>query len=163
MNIKIITKISIIVSIISILSVVSIPLPLPSNIPLTLQTFSISFAGFYLGKKYGSFATIIYILIGVIGLPVFSGMQGGIGRLFVPSGGFILGFVFISFFSGISLKCSFIGLFICHLFGIIQFSIKTNTPIILSIITVSLPFILKDILSILLAYIVSKRIKSYTI
>lgn len=157
MNTKNIAKLSIMVAIMCILSTLAIPTP--SGVPLTLQTFSIALAGFYLGKKYGSIAVFIYIILGIIGLPVFAGIQGGIGRILAPSGGFILGFVFIAFFSGLGIRYSFVGLIICHLIGVLQFSFISSLPFLASIVSVSLPYIIKDILSLIFAYIISNRLK----
>lgn len=167
MNISIITKVGVFAAILCILSVISIPTPF--GVPLTFQTFGVALIGFILGKKYGTLCIFIYIILGSIGLPVFSGMTGGIARLFGPTGGFIFGFLFLSFFSGfklnsiMSILLSFVGLIICHILGSIQFSLVTKTPIITSFLTVSIPYLIKDIISILLAFsfkkIIDKNLK----
>ena len=71
---------------------ISIPFP----IPFTLQLFGVYFALFYLGAAKGTLAILLYLAIGAVGLPVFSGFTGGIGRLFDATGGFILGFLLLS-------------------------------------------------------------------
>ena len=69
-----------------------ISLPLGS-IHFTLQTFGIFLALLTLGGKWGSVSILVYIALGAMGLPVFSGFQGGIGVLFGPTGGCIIGFM----------------------------------------------------------------------
>lgn len=152
---KDIVRISLITAVMCVLSFIKIPMP--SGVPLTLQTFAIAISGFILGKKYGVVSVILYIILGSIGVPVFS---GGIGWIASATSGFIVGFLFISYFCGISLSYSFIGLIICHILGFWRYSSITNTPIIASFVSVSAPYIIKDILSILLAYFVSKKLKS---
>lgn len=86
----------------AILSQVSIPMP--AGVPLTLQTFAISLAGIILGSKRGFVSILVYVLIGTIGLPVFSGFSGGIGTIVGPTGGFILSFPIMSFIIGLVCK-----------------------------------------------------------
>lgn len=75
---------------ISVLAQIVIPLPL---IPMTGQTFAIGLAGTILGSRHGLSATVLYVLMGCIGIPVFAQMTGGLGILFGPTGGFIIGFI----------------------------------------------------------------------
>lgn len=84
-------------AIIAVLSQFVIPLGL---IPLTGQTFAIGLTATFLGKRAGTLAVCMYLLLGLIGLPVFSGMTGGMGILFGPSGGYLFGFILQSFFIG---------------------------------------------------------------
>ncbi|MHB9097988.1 MAG: biotin transporter BioY [Syntrophales bacterium] len=67
-----------------------IPLPL---VPITLQTFFVSLAPALLGGALGAMSQIIYVLIGVIGLPVFAGGKAGFGVLIGPTGGYLTGFI----------------------------------------------------------------------
>ena len=158
MKTKTITYVAIFSAIISILSIISIPTPW--GVPFTLQTFSISLAGFVLGKKYGTLSVIIYLLLGAIGLPVFAGLTGGIASFVSLTGGFLFGFIFLAFLCGKNnIFYAILGIFICHLLGTIQFSFLTKTNILNSLIIVSLPYLIKDLLSIFLAYFISKKIK----
>lgn len=72
---------------------VSAMISIPFFVPFTLQTLAFYFILFTLGGKVGLVSSALYISIGAIGLPVFSGFGGGIGRIFEPAGGFIIGFV----------------------------------------------------------------------
>lgn len=75
-------------------------IPLGTLPSITFQTFFVFLAGLLLGSKKGSLSIIIYVFIGAIGIPVFSGFQGGLGVLFGYSGGFILSFIPAAFIVG---------------------------------------------------------------
>lgn len=67
---------------------------------ITLQTFIVILAGILLGPKIGALSQIIYIFLGLIGLPVFSGFTGGIQSILKPSFGFLIGFIFAAYAAG---------------------------------------------------------------
>ncbi|BBF43824.1 substrate-specific component BioY of biotin ECF transporter [Lachnospiraceae bacterium KM106-2] len=166
LSIKSISEIAIFTAVISILSQISIQLP--TGVPATLQTLAIALAGFVLGSKYAAASTALYILIGTLGVPVFAGFSGGPSSLFGPTGGFLWGFIIMAYFCGIGIHSTnkivanaiaVIGLLICHLLGAIQFSFVANTSFIASITAVSLPFILKDIASVIISYVLALQIR----
>lgn len=66
---------------------------IPAAVPFTLQTFAVFLAVILLGGKRGTMSVLVYILIGAIGIPVFSGFRGGIGVLLHNTGGYIAGFL----------------------------------------------------------------------
>lgn len=66
---------------------------IPAAVPFTLQTFAIFLAVGLLGGKRGTVSVLIYILLGMVGLPVFAGFKGGIAALLGTTGGYIIGFV----------------------------------------------------------------------
>lgn len=77
----------------ALLAVLSqIQLPMPSGVPVTLQTFAAALSGYVLEMKFGAVATLVYILLGAAGLPVFAGFTGGVGIIAGAAGGFIWGF-----------------------------------------------------------------------
>ena len=63
-------------------------------IPVTLQTLAVCLIAGLFGAKRGTAAVLVYILIGAVGVPVFSGFKGGIGVLAGATGGYIIGFIF---------------------------------------------------------------------
>ena len=77
-----------------------IAIPLPSGVPVTLQTFAVALTAVVLGARLGSLSTLIYILLGAAGAPVFTGFYGGLGAIVGKTGGFIWGFLFLAFFTG---------------------------------------------------------------
>ena len=118
-------------------------LEIPAVVPFTLQTFAIFFALDFLGGKKGTIAITVYILLGAVGVPVFSKFQGGIGALLGTTGGYIIGFIFSGLiywlFETVLPKKYFIrviamilGLFVCYAFGTAWFMIvyaKTHDAI----------------------------------
>ncbi len=139
----------------------------PSGVPLTFQTFAIAFCGYMLSVKWGLASVLTYIAVGAIGLPVFSGFQGGIQHLFGPTGGFITGFIFLVLFCSLDycnnavrkILSGISGLALCHIIGILQYSFITGNSLMISFLTVSLPFLIKDGICVALAYILSEKMK----
>ena len=70
-------------------------------VPLSLATFAVYLAGAVLGKKRGTIATALYLLIGIIGVPVFSGFSGGFQKLAGVTGGYLIGYLPCAFLAGI--------------------------------------------------------------
>ena len=86
-----IVSIGLFTAIICVLSQIAIPLP--TNVPITLQTFAIALAGYFLGWAKGTVSVIVYIFLGGVGVPVFANWKGGFGVLTGNTGGFIWGFI----------------------------------------------------------------------
>jgi len=78
---------------------VRIPLPF-TPVPITLQTFFVLLSGLFLGQSLGALSQLSYICLGVWGLPIFTGAGSGIAYLFGPTGGYLFGFVLVSFLLG---------------------------------------------------------------
>ncbi len=143
-----------------------ISLPLPTNVPITLQTFGVALCAAVGGSMIGTISTSVYVLLGAVGLPVFSMMRGGFAMLVGPTGGFLLGFIPFAFFCGISSKnfafkmgFSIIGLIVCYLCGALQYCLIAQIGFIESITVVVLPFMLKDILSTVAAQLMAIPIR----
>ena len=99
-SIKELVSISFFAVVIVICSMICIPGP----VPLTFQTFAIFCTFGILGGRKGVWAVLVYILLGLTGLPVFSGFRGGVGALFGATGGYIFGFVLSAAVYGIVIK-----------------------------------------------------------
>ncbi len=76
-------------------------IPLPGGVPMTLQTFIIPVAGIVLGSRRGFTSALIYVLLGAVGIPVFTGLTGGFGIIMGVTGGFIISFPFIALSAGL--------------------------------------------------------------
>ena len=143
---------------------------IPSGVPVTLQVFAIALCGYVLGTKWSIFAVLTYILAGAVGLPVFSGFRGGIQQLFSATGGFIAGFVILAALCGLSANSGRItsvlsglfGLLLCHFVGILQFSLISGVGFFEGFLVASLPFLIKDIVLVVLAWVFFPRIKKIT-
>jgi len=159
-----------------------ITVPLPGGIPITLQTLGVCLVAAVLGLKRGTLATLTYILIGLIGLPVFSGFGGGPAILFGNTGGYIIGFVFTALIVGaasdmiskramktyakyIFLALSMVvGIIICYAFGTAWFAVvwaRSKEPAALGLILswCVFPYIIPDLIKIVIAVIISVPLK----
>ena len=85
-----------------VLGPLSIPLPF-SPVPISLTNFAIFLAIFVLGMKNGTISFIIYLLLGAVGVPVFSSFRGGFQVLAGPTGGYLIGFIFLALIMGFAL------------------------------------------------------------
>lgn len=68
----------------------------PAVVPFTLQTFAVFCAVGFLGGRRGAISVLVYLLLGVVGLPVFAGFSGGVGALLGATGGYLVGFIFLA-------------------------------------------------------------------
>ncbi len=150
-----------------------------ATVPVSLQTFFAILAGLILGKRLGSISMITYALIGYAGVPVFANFSGGLTSLVSPSGGFIISFIFVAFFTGLVAEhfkrpsvatysvAAVTGLFFNYVIGVTYMYLAMNTWLQLAISYKlawigMVPFLIKDFgLSIVAAFFmvaISKRI-----
>jgi biotin transport system substrate-specific component len=144
---------------VALLTVLSqIAIPLPGGVPLSLATLGIVLVGLIFGAKRGAFIALIYIVMGAIGIPVFSGFQGGMGMFLGFSGGFIYSYPLLALISGLGRELSerysrtwilWLGLLIAtlvnYLFGLSHFMFVTGASIFEAIPVVIAPFVLGDL------------------
>ncbi|MDE6663336.1 MAG: biotin transporter BioY [Lachnospiraceae bacterium] len=154
-------------AVLAVLSQISIPMP--SGVPITLQTFAIALTGVVLAWKLGVTSTLVYILIGAVGVPVFSEFSGGLHVLVNYTGGFIWGFIVLALLCGIGITLKskplgvllgFVGLAVCHLFGVLQFMVVMKMSFMESFLLASAPYLIKDAISVILAFAVGSQIRS---
>ena len=160
---------SIFAAITSILAQISIPLPF-RVVPFTMQILAVTLAGFLLGPKKAFISQIVYIFMGLIGLPVFTGFKGGIDVILGPTGGFIIGFPIMAFMIGyISKKSSnlknviivmFIALFIDYFLGASQFALIMNVNFKEALVTTVFPFVFFDSIKLIFVSLLGVKIKS---
>ena len=148
---------------------------IPTAVPFTLQTFAVFFVLLALGGERGTIATLVYVLLGAIGVPVFAGFSGGIGILLGSTGGYIIGFLFTGliyilftkfFKKNIVMKvvALVLGLAVCYAFGTAWFMhVYMNSSGEVGLLTVLgwcvFPFIIPDLIKLALAVVISKRIE----
>jgi biotin transport system substrate-specific component len=151
-------------------TVIQIPLPF-TPVPISLATLSVYLAGGLLGAKYGALSQVVYILLGVVGLPVFSNFQGGIGVIAGPTGGYIIGYVAAALIVGLiagkerrspiwKLTVSMIsGTATCYGLGTAWFVISTGTGLAAALSLCVIPFLIGDTLKIIAAILLVKALK----
>lgn len=124
---KQLTAIGLMTAVICIVAPFSIPIPV-SPVPLTLTNFAIFITVYILGMKAGTLCVILYLLLGTAGLPVFSAFSGGLGKLAGPTGGYLIGFIFLALIQGLIIKKfpgknsatvagMILGMAVCYIFG----------------------------------------------
>lgn len=155
-----------------------IRIPMPNLMPITLQTFFVLLTGLVLPVRASALATVTYMALGLIGLPIFSG-GGGLGYVLMPNFGFIIGFVISSVIISIIIEklkkrtfwqyfaISLLGVLIIYIIGILYFAFITNIynksdySAIWFIQTVFLPFLPKEIICLSLASIAAYKIRPF--
>ncbi|MDD3655878.1 MAG: biotin transporter BioY [Atribacterota bacterium] len=148
---------------------ISIPIGI---VPISLQNLFTFLSGMVLGSRLGAFSQLIYILLGAVGLPVFSGFRGGLGILVGPTGGFLIGFVISAYVIGKLIEklkeasiwsyftVGLLGAFIIYLTGVIQLLIITRIGIKEAVLVGAIPFLPGDCLKVIIASFLALRLKS---
>lgn len=149
----------------------------PISVPFTLQTFAVFAALTMLGGRRGLWAVLVYLLMGLVGLPVFTGFQGGPGVLLGATGGYIIGFVGAALaywlvtaklgkgLPGMVCGC-LLGMLVYYTFGTAWFLVlytSTRGPIGLTAALAAcvVPFIVPDLLKMALAVLLARRVGKY--
>lgn len=171
-----ITKISLCVALLCVTSYLVIPLPF-TPIVLGFQTIMVNLVGLLFRFKEAGITILVYLLMGLIGLPVFSAGTAGPGKLFGPTGGFYFGFLaavlVISLLKG--KKISFVrycvvtivaGLPIQHFFAVLFMCMHNGWNVSAAFLTVSLPFLVGDVIKCVMASFVGvalNRVLTYSV
>lgn len=153
-------------AVISAFSVMSIPV---GPVSITMGVFGILLASLILPTAQSILSVLIFIMCGAVGIPVFSGMRGGIGVLLGETGGYIWSYLFMTAFCSLACRktkkmqtkffaCVF-SVIICYVFGTLQFSFLTGRSIEESFVLCVIPFIPFDIAKIIFACVLSEKIK----
>lgn len=158
----------------AVLAVISqISIPLPTGVPITIQIFGVALVGIILGWRLGMLATVVYILLGAVGLPIFSGFRGGINIILGLTGGYIWGWVFMVFLCGLKPKTGnktintflmfllpVLGTIVDEIIGSLQWAALSGDISIYGVFTYSMvAFVPKDILLTILAVIIGVPVR----
>lgn len=157
-------------AIIAVFSQFSVMTPL--GVPVTFQIFAVALCGYLLELKSSILVVVVYIIIGAVGLPVFSGFGGGLNVILGLTGGYIIGFIFLAAFCSLSVKqknmylksvVSIAGVWICHFFGVCWLLSVSGNKLSLPLILTEVFFVVKDIILLSLAYLTYKTVKKVLI
>lgn len=149
-------------------------IPLPGGVPISLTNFVIYLTVFLLGWKKGTLSYCIYLLIGLVGLPVFSGFSGGIGKLAGPTGGYLIGFIFMAAISGyfieafpgkiyMSIMGMVLGTVVDYICGTVWFMMQTQMTLGATLATCVFPFLIGDALKIVIATLTGPILRQYLV
>ena len=168
-------------AIIAVCAWISVPV---GDIPVTLQTMGVCLAAAFLGLKRGTAAVAVYILLGLCGVPVFAGFTGGAAKLLMPTGGYIVGFIFTALVvggvsdavgeriksawarAGILAAAMAVGVAVCYAFGTAWFMILYNradrsVTLAGALMMFVVPYLLPDLVKIIAASLLVSRLKKY--
>lgn len=170
-QIKNIAFVAIMAAIMCVLAPISFPIGV---IPISLGTFAVCLIGAMLPWHQAIITIIVYIIMGMIGLPVFSSYQGGMGIILGPTGGYIVGYIFSAGCMSLMIHkyknkifiypiAMIIGVLICYLFGSIWFMIQLKNSFIQTLSICVIPFLLPDLLKIIVASIITYILNTKTI
>lgn len=147
-----------------------IMIPLPGGVPVTLQILAVAIIAYFFKPKDALLIIFVYLLLGFIGLPFFSGFSGGPGKILTPSTGYLFGFIPMTVLLSLGNKrksqsmlnvmiFSLLGLVSCHVIGVIWLSKILKMTFIQGFMVGSFPFLVKDIASLVLAFFIVKQVR----
>lgn len=165
-SVKNIAVIGVITAVTCILAPLSIPI---GDVPISLTNLVIYFGLYLLGTKRGTISYIVYLLIGLVGVPVFSSFTAGPGKLFGPTGGYLIGFIPMALIAGIVIEKSgrkfipgmigmIVGTAVCYAFGTVWFVLVMKTSVQAALTMCVYPFIVFDIIKMVLAALIGPQI-----
>ena len=165
------------IALFAVLMAVCAWITIPMTVPFTLQIFAVFAALVTMGGRRGTYAVVVYLLLGAVGLPVGAGFQGGLGWLLGTTGGYIVGFLCIALIYwlmtaklGESLPvvvaACVLGLVVCYAFGTAWFLVvyaRNSGPIGLmtALGWCVFPYIIPDLVKLALAVFLSRRVKGF--
>ena len=167
-SIQDICSIALFTAVIAIMAQISIPMPL--GVPMTMQTFAITLAAVVLGSKRGFIATLVYLLLGMVGVPVFAGFTGGAQYLVGATGGFLISFPIMAFVIGLGVDkfkdmkgglviCIIAGTVLNYVVGVVMFCLLTGSTVAVGVTACVVPFIPTAIIKAVAAAIIGLQIR----
>lgn len=168
LSIQQITTIGVVTAVLCILAPMSIPI---GAIPISLTNLVIYISLYILGLKKSCISYLTYLLIGLAGVPVFSGFSGGVGKLFGPTGGYLIGFLPMAVIAGFVIDkvtgkwymeffAMIVGTCMAYLFGTCWLSYQAHIGFKTALFTAVVPFIAGDIMKMVIAFLVGPTIRN---
>lgn len=168
LSIQDLTSIGVCTAVIAIMAQITIPMPF--GVPMTMQTFAITLTAIILGGKKGAIASLIYVLLGAIGIPVLAGFTGGYQHLVGPTGGFLISFPIMAYIIGaaaekrkdshaIFIVGLVLGTVVNYVVGVFMFCLIMESNVVAGITACVLPFIPTAILKAIAAAVLGLQIK----
>lgn len=167
---KCLVLIALVTALTCILAPFSIPLPF-SPVPITLTNLVLYISIYILGWKHASISYLVYLLLGIVGLPVFSGFSGGLFKVAGPTGGYLVGFIFLIPIAGLfiskwqnnrsmAILGMALGTLVTYAFGTIWLSQQLHLTFIQGLAVGVFPYLPFDILKIIIAVMVGPSLRN---
>ena len=162
------TMCAIMAALMCILGPLSVPI---GPIPISLTNLVIYLTVFLLGTRATAVSYVVYLLLGAVGLPIFSGFSGGIAKLAGPTGGYLIGFIFMIIVCGLIMEKTdrkiiptFLGMVlataVAYLFGTIWFVLQAKATVVYALTMCVFPFIPFDLVKIVIAIGLGKAVRT---
>lgn len=169
MKTKELTLTALMAAVICVLGPIAVPLPF-SPVPISLTMVGVYLAVYAVGMWRGTVAMVLYLLLGLVGLPVFSGYTGGPAKLFGPTGGYLIGFIFTALISGffidrwwknriISALGMVLGIAVAYVFGSAWLAYLNGLTFAQAMAAGVFPYVGFDLVKIVLIVIVGTELK----
>ena len=168
LNTKSIVMIALMSAILCCFGPITIVLPF-SPIPISLASLALYLSAYLLGKKQAVISCFIYLLIGVIGIPVFSAFSAGPSKLFGPTGGYLLGYLILTYISGLFIEKNrshiwiqifgmTLGTIGCYFIGTLWLCIQSGITPMTAFLVGAVPFLPGDCVKIILTCILGRSL-----
>lgn len=168
-NVKTTVLIGLMTAVTCVLGPMSVPLPF-SPVPISLTNLAIFFTVYVIGMKRGTVSYLIYLLVGFIGVPVFSGFTSGPGKLLGATGGYLAGFIFLAMICGFFIEKwpaklylhftgMVIGMAVSYLCGTLWLAYQADMSFEAAVLAAVIPFIPGDLVKIILAALLGPEIR----
>lgn len=147
------------------------PMSIPIGaVPISFTNLVICLAACLLGWKWATVSVVVYVLLGMVGLPVFSGYSGGLAKLAGPTGGYIVGFIFLALIGGFfvdrfrghylwTILGLILGMAVTYAFGTAWFVFQMRCTLWYALAACVLPFVLVDVIKIVAATLVGATVR----
>jgi len=159
-----ITRVALATAVLCILGPISFTLPI-SPVPISLGILGVFFAVYVNGWLWGTVSCILYLLLGFVGVPVFSAYTGGVTKLFGPTGGYMIGYIFLALIAGFLISKfenkiplhvlgMILGTLVCYALGTAWLAFSTQMGFTAALMAGVIPFIPADALKMVIAILV---------
>lgn len=167
---KELTLIGVMTAVTCVMGPFAIPIPF-SPVPISLTNLAVYLTVYVLGMKFGTISYVVYLCLGAVGLPVFSAFSGGLGKLAGPTGGYLVGFIFLALIAGFfierfpsSLPMAVLGMVlgtaVCYLFGTVWLSRQLSLSFTAGLAAGVIPYIPGDIIKIIIAALLGTKLRA---
>lgn len=169
LNVRHLVLVGLMTAVTCVLGPLSMAIPV-SPVPISLGTLAIYLAASVLGMKLGTLSVITYILLGLVGVPVFTNFSAGPGKLFGPTGGYIIGYTFLSLICGAFVERFFhkpvlcflgmiLGTGILYAFGTVWLKVQMDLTFFQALMAGVIPYVPGDLAKIVLATTVGLQVR----
>ncbi len=170
-RIRTMAEIALMAAVMCILGPMSIPIGI---IPVSLTPLAVFLSVYILGTKRGTISCLIYLIIGLVGLPVLSGYSGGPGKVFGPTGGYLVGFLPMAIIAGffihhfyhnipVQFAGMLLGLLVCYTLGTLWLSFTAKMSLAAALAAGVTPFILFDISKLVISILLGRIVRGQLI